>query len=160
MISIQYIFKIIFGVCLFSQFFIEVKSFRPCNRFLVNIPRNTPSIKPLFEAFLGFEGELGTGVTFKGKLSNQKKGDNRDFLPFLIWEEKRELLIGTFLLEPTTGCGDYLDLGEKGVYKVIRVAFLYKYDHGRYNVFQKRLDVAAVNAPWKDSTDDSINFLQ
>lgn len=72
--------------------------------------------------------------------------DRRDLLPFTILcksgENSRPL--GTYILDSSTACGDVLELGGKGVFRVQKVYFLYKFDCNRYRVFKKKLEVTMV----------------
>jgi hypothetical protein len=45
--------------------------------------------------------------------------DNRDCLPFELFElNAADESLGSVFLEPNTGCGDLIDLGERGSWKV------------------------------------------
>ena len=55
------------------------------------------------------------------------------------------LRLGTIKLDSQTACGDTLDLGERGVYIVRRVAFIYRFFGGKYTVTSKRLDVEPIS---------------
>lgn len=104
--------------------------------------------------------QLETGATLRSKSGQLKRSDNRDFLPFVVVEDSIKAELGTFLLEPSTSCGDFLDLGFRGIFKVNRVAFVYKYDGGQFRVFRKRLEVEQTQAPWRmDSYSDNSNRL-
>lgn len=48
-----------------------------------------------------------------------------------------------YLQDSSTACGDVLELGERGVYKVKRVIFLYKHDGRKYRVVRKKLEVSS-----------------
>jgi hypothetical protein len=77
-------------------------------------------------------------------------------------EKEERKLVGTFLLGPSTACGDLLELGDTGTFRVKRVRFLYKYDGRKLRVFKKKIDVVAVKSPWNspdlglDSVDDVL----
>lgn len=90
------------------------------------------------------------GDTYR-RNSKQKLGDNRDYLPFTVVQADTAISneIGTYLLEPSTSSGDFLDLGSKGLYKVNKVVFLYKFDNGRFRVYKKKLEVTNAQAPWQ-----------
>ena len=52
------------------------------------------------------------------------------------------------MLEPSTSNGDFVDLGMNGMYKVIRVRFLYKFTDGKHRVYKKKLDVVKSRPSW------------
>lgn len=70
--------------------------------------------------------------------------DNRNSMPFDVFDEENTQ-VGTFLLDPSTGCGDLLDLGNSGVMKVKSVAFLYKYRERKFCVVRKKLNVKMLS---------------
>lgn len=108
--------------------------------------------------------------TNKGNNIKQKRTDNRNALPYVVLAplsdvrkdsssgsssaaDRTDLIqVGTFMLDPTTACGDYLDLGNGRLFRINRVIFLYKYKEGSYEVFKKKLEVSAANIPWLSST--------
>jgi hypothetical protein len=48
-------------------------------------------------------------------------------LPFIVIEIGiPPMEVGTYALDESTACGDILELGEKGVYKVKRVRVIYR----------------------------------
>ena len=77
-----------------------------------------------------------------------KGTDNRESLPFVVIEigGTKQKEIGTYLLDSTTSCGDVLELGEKGIFKVKRVRYLYKYEAGKFRVFKKKLDTTSIKS--------------
>jgi len=91
------------------------------------------------------------------------KRDNRDLLPFTIYEIKTNPNestneIGTFFLDPTTSNGDILQVIDK-TYVVEKIAFIYKFENRAHRVYKKKLYVAATKSfPWIDSklTTESI----
>lgn len=95
------------------------------------------------------DNNLFVGATYRSKTMRQRKGDNRDFLPFSVCREGSKSELGTYLLEPSTSCGDFLDLGNLGIFKVKKVAFLYKFQSGSFVVYKKKLEVLESSAPWK-----------
>ncbi len=89
------------------------------------------------------------GVVYKKTLKSKKPTDNRDQLPFQIFSNPdgpphQPMELGTFLLDSSTGCGDYVDLGVRGMYKVRSVTFRYKFNEGKFNVISKKLDVIPI----------------
>ena len=69
-----------------------------------------------------------------------KFNDKRDLLPFDVFMEKNpDIKIGSFLLDSSTACGDMLDLGPQGIFNIMKVSFLYKYEMGHFKVFKKKL---------------------
>lgn len=79
--------------------------------------------------------------------------DGRDKLPFTIYllkdktskEPVRE--VGTFLLDPTTSCGDFIELGVDSEFVVRRVTFVYRHGTRGLEVIRKKIDVTAVRTP-------------
>eukprot|EP01035_Chromulina_nebulosa_P020983 gene20983-27192_t len=89
--------------------------------------------------------------------------DNRESLPYSIFyisEETSKAIIGTYSLDSSTACGDLLDLGKAGTFKVKRVSFLYKYTKFGFQVFRKRIDVTKGNISGIDDSINSKEFLQ
>lgn len=89
--------------------------------------------------------------------------DNREKLPFVITHmaEKSEIDLGTYLLDPNTACGDTIELGEKGIFKVKKVRFFYKYNGRNYVVFKKKIEAKRVKS-YPKMIDPSVtgNILQ
>eukprot|EP01039_Chlorochromonas_danica_P004225 gene4226-4642_t len=85
------------------------------------------------------------GTTLDNKMQ-KKRGDNRNSLPFLV-VDTLGVELGTFSLDASTTNGDFLDLGHRGIYKVKKVIFLYRYKHGSFVVYQKKLEVVQEMAP-------------
>jgi len=54
--------------------------------------------------------------------------------------------VGTYALDESTACGDILELGEKGMYKVKRVRVIYRYDGRKFRVVKKKLDTVMLRA--------------
>jgi hypothetical protein len=108
-----------------------------------------------------------TGFVKKNKKDSGgwKRVDNRDALPFVItsFDNGKSSILGTFLLDATTACGDLLDLGGN-IYEVKKVTFLYKYSSGGFRVFKKKLDVLLTKAAWKNNedgkNDDQTSYFQ
>ena len=106
-----------------------------------------------------------------------KFNDKRDLLPFDVFMEKNpDIKIGSFLLDSSTACGDMLDLGPQGIFNIMKVSFLYKYEMGHFKVFKKKL-LLTNNIKGKDDVvngwneiispfrsdgnhDDHLNYLQ
>lgn len=95
-----------------------------------------------------------------------KKGkilDNRDSLPYVVYSdpEMKTVGLGTYMLDASTNCGDLLDLGTKGVWKVNKVSFLYEYRLGRLIVVKKKLHVKKSSLSYNgDNTQHRLNILQ
>lgn len=105
-----------------------------------------------------------TGFTKRKKGASWKKTDNRDSLPFVVSANAADgklTLVGTYLLDASTGCGDLLDLSGN-IFLVQRVSYLYKYESGGFRVFKKKLDVTSTKASWSDAVTSEANqqFLQ
>ena len=107
----------------------------------------------------------GTGLTFRR--NKQKNKDKRDYLPFDIYSDfDHKSLLGSYLLDSTTACGDYVDLGKQGVYSVKRVIFVYRYEHGALTVFKKKLhlipqvDKSSSKTFWADDNEGALSILQ
>mmetsp|Transcript_6994 Transcript_6994/g.11676 ORF Transcript_6994/g.11676 Transcript_6994/m.11676 type:complete len:162 (+) Transcript_6994:54-539(+) len=111
----------------------------------------------------GEDGEEQTSKDFIIGYTVRRKGDGRETLPFVVVEVgSQQGEVGTFTLDSSTSCGDILELGDKGVYKVKRVRFLYKYDGRKYKVFKKKLDAVALSkSPFSTTTGmDTGDMLQ
>lgn len=121
-------------------------------------------ISPEIDGFSIDDGNMDRQILPLGNTIKKNKSssfDNRESLPYSIFMLKDELSkrnLGSYQLDMTTSCGDLVDLGDKGVYKVKRVAFLYKYTKQGFAVFKKKLDVVKANVSWDSKTTDS--FLQ
>lgn len=91
------------------------------------------------------------GTTFHNE--KKRKGDGREYLPFVVTSMDLKIPrdIGTFMLEPSTACGDFLDLGTQGTFKVIRVRFLYTFTNGKHRVYKKKLDVMRAQPTWMNT---------
>lgn len=105
-----------------------------------------------------------TGFTKRKKGASWKKTDNRDSLPFVVSANSSDgklKLVGTYLLDSSTGCGDLLDLSGN-IFLVQRVSYLYKYESGGFRVFKKKLDVTSTKASWSDAVtpENDQQFLQ
>lgn len=105
-----------------------------------------------------------TGFTKRKKGASWKKTDNRDSLPFVVSANSSDgklTLVGTYLLDSSTGCGDLLDLSGN-IFLVQRVSYLYKYESGGFRVFKKKLDVTSTKASWSDAVaaENDQQFLQ
>ena len=108
----------------------------------------------------GFTYDIGYIKTKKDK--SNRKFDDRDKLSFVITlneDESNAAALGTYLLEPTTSCGDLLDLGGK-IFIVRRVSFLYRHEAGGLKVFKKKLNVVPAKAPWQDDARSVNTYLQ
>jgi hypothetical protein len=91
---------------------------------------------------------VGFTVKKNAKNNGPKKVDNRDELPFEILEESdQHICLGTFALDKGTSCGDLIDLGSRGIWRVKKVRFLYKFRQGKFRVFKKKLDVQPAKTP-------------
>ena len=100
------------------------------------------------------------GFIYKKKKNLFKKGDNRESLPFVVTMSDSEEMIGTYILDATTSCGDLLDLRGK-IFEVKRVAFLYRYESGGFRVFKKKLGVDLAKATWlQPENGGNDTFLQ
>ena len=100
------------------------------------------------------------GFIYKKKKNVFKQGDNRESLPFVVTMAESEEMIGTYLLDATTSCGDLLDLRGK-IFEVKKVAFLYRYESGGFRVFKKKLGVDVAKAAWLQNEENSDDtFLQ
>mmetsp|Transcript_28822 Transcript_28822/g.41073 ORF Transcript_28822/g.41073 Transcript_28822/m.41073 type:complete len:107 (+) Transcript_28822:331-651(+) len=62
-------------------------------------------------------------------------------MPFTVCQIDQSCEIGTFLLDSSTACGDILELGQHGLFKVKRVIFSYKYDGHKHRLVRKKLEV-------------------
>ena len=78
--------------------------------------------------------------------------DTRDKLPYTLYLlkskdsiDKKE--IGTFYLDPSTSCGDTVQINSEDEYKVRRVTFIYKYGTRGLEVVRKKVDVTSVKNP-------------
>jgi hypothetical protein len=90
------------------------------------------------------------GIPFKAR-----KLDDRDTLPyktFIMLDGKArhadKLHVATLFLDSLTACGDILDLGDKGVFEVVRVSFVYKWEVHGFAVTGKRLYVKKAPRRW------------
>jgi hypothetical protein len=90
------------------------------------------------------------GIPFKAR-----KLDGRDTLPyktFIMLDGKArhadKLHVATLFLDSLTACGDILDLGDKGVFEVVRVSFVYKWEVHGFAVTGKRLYVKKAPRRW------------
>lgn len=74
-----------------------------------------------------------------------RKGDRRDMLPFEIYMSTDENnCMGSYLLDASTACGDLVDLGQKGIFVVKRVIFVYKFTQGALRVCKKKLHLTSA----------------
>jgi len=62
-----------------------------------------------------------------------------------------------YLQDSTTACGDILELGQQGLFKVKRVIFLYKYNGHKYRVVRKKLEVLKSSREMSKSTTSFSN---
>jgi hypothetical protein len=77
----------------------------------------------------------------------------RDRLPFTMYllkekdgNDRKE--VGTFYLDSTTSCGDFIQDKDNNEYKVRRITFVYKYSpNNKLQVVRKKMDVTAVKNP-------------
>ena len=99
------------------------------------------------------------GYTYRKKKNVFKQGDDRESLPFVVTMSESEEMIGTYLLDATTSCGDLLDLRGK-IFEVKKVAFLYRYESGGFRVFKKKLGVDVAKAAWLQTENGNDTFLQ
>ena len=127
-----------------SNISILTRRMAPCRKMLVGDSAEGDNDEIEFTFEKGF-------LYKKKKDSGFKKSDNRDSLPFIVTfddgKSGTRTEIGTYLLDSTTNCGDFLDLGGR-LFEVKKVSFLYKYESGGFRVFKKKLDVAAAKASW------------
>lgn len=112
-------------------------------------------------------GNVNSGNTINLIIDNRRnKADNRESLPFSVVEivkkgKDNELNdIGTYLLDSTTSCGDILELGDKGVFKVKRVRFLYNYVNGKFRVFKKKIDVTSMKSMYAPNGYEAKDIFQ
>lgn len=110
---------------------------------------------------------VNSGNTINLIIDNRKnKADNRESLPFSVVEivkkgkDNGTKEIGTYLLDSTTSCGDILELGDKGVFKVKRVRFLYNYVNGKFRVFKKKIDVTSTRPMYAPSGYEAKDIFQ
>ena len=90
---------------------------------------------------------------------SRAKSDDRDNLPYKTYvlldgNARNAEHIATLRLGALTACGDILDLGERGLFKVIRVSFLYKWNVTGFQITGKRLYCQRAIRQWalpKDS---------
>lgn len=88
----------------------------------------------------------------------KRKGKkNRDALPYEVYitDKNNKNILGTFYLDPSTACGDILQVKEN-TFLVERVTYVYKYQNRRHRVFLKKLDVAPINSPYANYKADEI----
>lgn len=103
----------------------------------------------------------GKNVIPTGSIRKKNGGsnyDDRNSLPysvFFIRDENLKSPVGTYMLDATVTSGDILDLGDKGVYTVKRVSFLYKYTRGGFRVFKKKIDVTSASVGWKNDDEST-----
>lgn len=111
----------------------------------------------------GMEMDFMTGLTRRKDRKSWRKPDNRDSLPFIITaktDDGKSFDIGTFLMDPTTSCGDTIDLSGN-IYTVSAVSFLYTYESGGYRVFKKKLKVVPSKTSFSDfAIEDKSLYLQ
>lgn len=93
-----------------------------------------------------------TGIPF-----TRAKADNRDNLPFKTYimldgKARNAELIATLRLGALTACGDLLDLGDKGMFEVVRVSFVYKWNVTGFVVTGKRLYCKPAKSSWAKSS--------
>lgn len=104
--------------------------------------------------------KIGAYVTKKNNNNEQKpRRSNRDSLPYIINEQSTDGALnelGTFQLDASTACGDYVYLEHIGKFLVMKIKYIYKYQHGGFDVIKKRLEVKKM----KGWSQDEINVLQ
>ena len=86
------------------------------------------------------------------KLKLDAQLDNRDSLPFVIYEldgklksESDKRKIGSYILDKSTNCGDILQI-DGCVYSVERVTYVYRYQGKKHVVYLKKLDVTKIKS--------------
>ena len=90
-----------------------------------------------------------------------QKRDNRDSMPYKTYimmdgKARNAELIATLRLDALTACGDLIDLGDKGIFEVIRVSFVYKWAVGGFVVTGKRLYCKDAKKKWAQSVEKSL----
>lgn len=97
--------------------------------------------------FLDYDGKSGGLVIRK---NGRTGGDNRDKIHFSVCIPPEYLIgdsaltVGSCFPDPYLACGDKLDLGDRGVYIVRRISFLYRHSGGRLVVTSKKLFVEPI----------------
>lgn len=112
----------------------------------------------------GYETQLEVdeeGVVYKkskkvGIPFSRAKTDNRENIPYKTYimmdgKPRNAELIATLRLGALTACGDILDLGDKGIYEVVRVSFVYKWNVTGFVVTGKRLYCKPARRQWAQS---------
>ena len=124
--------------------------------------------------------ENGIAVRIKRSGELKKQRDNRDSLPYQIFETvslesytcdgavgrngrkkniERRNELGTFYLDPSVSCGEYLLInGER--YVVKRVSFVYELKMSKHVVTSKKLDVLSVNTVFAEQSLGGNEILQ
>ena len=93
-----------------------------------------------------------TGIPF-----SRAKADDRENMPYKTYilldgKARNAEHIATLRLGALTACGDLLDLGEKGLYEVVRVSFVYKWEGpSGFAVTGKRLYCKPARRRWAQS---------
>ena len=126
-----------------------------------------------------FPDDNGVAVRIKRSGEFKKQNDNRDSLPYQIFETnsleygeneeetkksgkkkaERKFDMGTFYLDPSVSCGEYLLIN--GIsYVVKRVSFVYELKRNKHVVVSKKLDVFAVKSVFTDQSRDGNEILQ
>ena len=107
--------------------------------------------------------EEGVVYRRKGKKSSVpiQKRDNRDNLPYKTYimmddKARRAELIATLRLDAMTSCGDLIDLGDKGVFEVVRVSFVYVWRGSSFVVTGKRLYCKVAKKSWTNRVQNSL----
>ena len=94
------------------------------------------------------KGFLITGRPESDPLSE----DTRDKLPYTLYLLKNKDCLdrkemGTYYLDPSTSCGDIVQINAEDEYKVRRVTFIYRYGSRGLEVVRKKVDVTPVKNP-------------
>ena len=105
------------------------------------------------------------GVVYrKGKKASGipiEKRDNRDNMPyktFIMMDDKARSakLIATLQLDALTACGDLIDLGDRGVFEVVRVSYVYVWRGSSFVVTGKRLYCKKAKKQWATRVRNSL----
>jgi|TARA_A100001015_G_scaffold320423_1_gene446723 hypothetical protein len=105
------------------------------------------------------------GIVYrKGKKSSGlpiQKRDNRDNMPYKTYimmddKARRAKLIATLRLDALTACGDLIDLGDRGVFEVVRVSFVYVWRGSSFVVTGKRLYCKMAKKQWANRVQNSL----
>eukprot|EP01041_Mallomonas_annulata_P000804 gene804-1565_t len=118
--------------------------------------RNYLAMRDEFTGLPQVEYEIGS-LWGKKQSRGLRREDRRDQLPYQVFDiteiskndPKSRTVLGKFQLDPSTACGDYLDLGGSNkTFMVKRVSFIYKYQNRRFEVVSKKLEVTAASPSW------------